>query len=93
MYPEAEEWPRNCKHADGPKNGRPVEPCGDGCPDLERGDCKPSGDLYFILEKRVTFELFENLTVVGYFGRPGVSRMGSRIEKLKPASQGEQLSG
>jgi len=47
----------------------------------------------FILEKRVTFELFENLTVVGYFGRPGVSRMGSRIEKLKPASQGEQLSG
>jgi Recombination directionality factor-like len=50
-HPEGEPWPGNYKYADGPKKGRPVEPCGDGCPDLERGDCKPSGDLYFILEK------------------------------------------
>ena len=35
----------------GRRKGQPVEPCGDGCPDLERGDRKPSGDLYFILEK------------------------------------------
>jgi Recombination directionality factor-like len=50
-HPEGEPWPGNYKYADGPKKGHPVEPCGDGCPDLERGDCKPSGDLYFILEK------------------------------------------
>ena len=35
----------------GEEGPAPVEPCGDGCPDLERGDCRPSGDLYFILEK------------------------------------------
>jgi Recombination directionality factor-like len=50
-HTEGEPWPGNYKYADGPKKGQPVEPCGDGCPDLERGDCKPSGDLYFILEK------------------------------------------
>jgi Recombination directionality factor-like len=50
-HPEGEPWPGNYKYADGPKKGRSVEPCGEGCPDLERGDCKPSGDLYFILEK------------------------------------------
>lgn len=50
-HPEGESWPANYKYIDGPKKGQPVEPCGDGCPDLERGDCRPSGDLYFILEK------------------------------------------
>ncbi len=50
-HPEGEAWPGNYKYLDGPKKGQPVEPCGDGCPDLERGDCRPSGDLYFILEK------------------------------------------
>ncbi len=50
-HPEGEPWPGNYKYADGPKKGQPVESCGEGCPDLERGDCKPSGDLYFILEK------------------------------------------
>ncbi len=50
-HPEGEPWPGNYKYTDGAKKGQPVEPCGDGCPDLERGDCRPSGDLYFILEK------------------------------------------
>ena len=50
-HPEGEPWPGNYRYLDGPKKGQPVEPCGDGCPDLERGDCKPSGDLYFLLEK------------------------------------------
>jgi Recombination directionality factor-like len=53
-HPEGEPWPGNYKYADGAKKGQPVEPCGDGCPDLERGNCKPSGDLYFILEKYPT---------------------------------------
>jgi hypothetical protein len=47
-HPEGEPWP-------GPQRVHCVPPCGDGCPDLERGDCKPSGDLYFILEKFPTF--------------------------------------
>ena len=50
-HPEGEPWPGNYKYVEGPKKGQAVEPCGDGCPDLERGDCRPSGDLYFILEK------------------------------------------
>jgi hypothetical protein len=41
-HPEGEEWP---------PRGTKIPGCGDGCPDLERGDCKPSGDLYFILDK------------------------------------------
>ena len=49
-HPEGEPWPGKYKYTDGPNKGQSVEPCGDGCPDLERGDCRPSGDLYFILE-------------------------------------------
>lgn len=30
---------------------RPIEGCGEGCPELESGKCGPSADLYFILEK------------------------------------------
>lgn len=54
-HPEGEPWPGNYKYLDGPKKGQPVEPCGEGCPDLEGGDCGPSGDLYFILEKFPVF--------------------------------------
>jgi hypothetical protein len=50
-HPEGESWPGSYKYVDGSKKGQPVPPCGDGCPDLERGDCRPSGDLYFMLEK------------------------------------------
>jgi len=50
-HPEGEPWPGKYHYTEGPNKGQPVEPCGDGCPDLERGDCKPSGDLYFMLER------------------------------------------
>jgi len=50
-HQEGEPWPGKYRYTEGPRKGQVVEPCGDGCPDLERGDCKPSGDLYFILEK------------------------------------------
>lgn len=30
-------------------NGEPWKPCGRECPDLQQGDCKASGDLYFSL--------------------------------------------
>jgi hypothetical protein len=51
QHPEGEDWPGQYKYAGGPKKDQPYESCGDGCPDLERGDCRPSGDLYFRLEK------------------------------------------
>jgi hypothetical protein len=54
-HPEGEPWPGNYKYSNGEKKGQPVEPCGDACPDLEAGRCKPSGDLYFILEKYPSF--------------------------------------
>ncbi len=50
-HPEGEPWPGTYKYVDGPMKGQPVPSCGDACPDLERGDCRPSGDLYFMLEK------------------------------------------
>ena len=50
-HPEGEPWPGERKYLDGPQKGQPVESCGAGCPELESGNCGPSGDLYFILEK------------------------------------------
>jgi hypothetical protein len=50
-HPEGEPWPGDRKYLAGPQKGQPVEGCGAGCPELESGNCGPSGDLYFILEK------------------------------------------
>lgn len=50
-HPEGESWPDNHKYPDGPKQGQPIEGCGEGCPELDSGKCGPSADLYFILEK------------------------------------------
>jgi hypothetical protein len=50
-HPEGEPWPGPYKYSTGDMKGKPVEPCGDGCPDLEAGRCKPSADLYFQLDK------------------------------------------
>lgn len=49
--PQGEAWPGEYKFIGGPRKGEPLPLCGEGCPDLKRGDCRPSGDLYFILEK------------------------------------------
>jgi hypothetical protein len=50
-HPEGERWPGERRYLAGPQEGQPVEGCGAGCPELESGNCGPSGDLYFILEK------------------------------------------
>jgi hypothetical protein len=50
-HPEGESWPGNHKYVDGPREGQPIEACGEGCPDLESGKCGPSADIYFMLEK------------------------------------------
>jgi hypothetical protein len=49
--PQGEPWPGDYKFIGGPRKGEPLPLCGEACPDLKRGDCRPSGDLYFILEK------------------------------------------
>jgi recombination directionality factor gp3-like protein len=50
-HPEGKPWPGERKYLGGPQKGQPVESCGAGCPALESGNCGPSGDLYFILER------------------------------------------
>jgi len=88
-HPEGEEWPGSYKYVDGPKKGQPVEPCGDGCPDLERGDCKPSGDLYFILEKFPTFGVICRLHTSSYRSIRNLSNGLMQIRRLN----GGSLSG
>jgi len=88
-HPEGEDWPANYKYIDGPKKGQPVEPCGDGCPDLERGDCKPSGDLYFILEKFPTFGAICRLHTSSYRSIRNLSNGLMQIRRLN----GGRLTG
>ena len=88
-HPEGEDWPGNYKYVDGHKKGQPVEPCGDGCPDLERGDCKPSGDLYFILEKFPTFGAICRLHTSSYRSIRNLSNGLMQIRRLN----GGSLSG
>jgi hypothetical protein len=88
-HPEGEEWPGNYKYVDGSKKGQPVEPCGDGCPDLERGDCKPSGDLYFILEKFPTFGAICRLHTSSYRSIRNLSNGLMQIRRLN----GGRLTG
>ena len=88
-HAEGEAWPGNYKYVDGPKKGQPVEPCGDGCPDLEGGDCKPSGDLYFILEKFPTFGAICRLHTSSYRSIRNLSNGLMQIRRLN----GGSLSG
>ena len=81
-HPEGEPWPGNYKYADGLKKGQPVEPCGEGCPDLERADCKPSGDLYFILEKFPTFGAICRLHTSSYRSIRNLSNGLMQIRRL-----------
>lgn len=88
-HPEGEAWPGNYKYIDGPKKGQPVEPCGDGCPDLERGDCRPSGDLYFILEKFPMFGAICRLHTSSYRSVRNLSNGLMQIRRLN----GGRLTG
>lgn len=88
-HPEGEPWPGNYKYADGPKKGQTVEPCGDGCPDLEQGDCRPSGDLYFILEKFPTFGAICRLHTSSYRSIRNLSNGLMQIRRLN----GGRLTG
>jgi hypothetical protein len=88
-HPEGEPWPGNYKYVDGPNKGQPVEPCGDGCPDLEQGDCRPSGDLYFILEKFPMFGAICRLHTSSYRSVRNLSNGLMQIRRLN----GGRLTG
>jgi len=88
-HPEGEAWPGNYKYVDGPKKGEPVESCGDGCPDLERGDCRPSGDLYFMLEKFPVFGTICRLHTSSYRSVRNLSTGLMQIRRLN----GGRLTG
>jgi len=88
-HPEGEAWPGGYKYVDGPNKGQPVEPCGDGCPDLEWGDCRPSGDLYFILEKFPMFGAICRLHTSSYRSVRNLSNGLMQIRRLN----GGRLTG
>jgi hypothetical protein len=88
-HPEGEAWPGNYKYVEGPKKGQAVEPCGDGCPDLEQGDCRPSGDLYFILEKFPMFGAICRLHTSSYRSVRNLSNGLMQIRRLN----GGRLTG
>ncbi|HEV2221516.1 MAG TPA: hypothetical protein VGR84_00790 [Candidatus Acidoferrales bacterium] len=88
-HPEGESWPGTYEYTEGAKKGQPAEPCGDGCPDLERGDCKPSGDLYFILEKFPTFGAICRLHTSSYRSIRNLSNGLMQIRRLS----GGRLTG
>jgi hypothetical protein len=88
-HPEGEAWPGNYKYVDGPNKAQPVEPCGDGCPDLEWGDCRPSGDLYFILEKFPMFGAICRLHTSSYRSVRNLSNGLMQIRRLN----GGRLTG
>ena len=88
-HPEGEAWPGNYKYVDGPKKGQPVESCGDDCPDLERGDCRPSGDLYFMLERFPVFGTICRLHTSSYRSVRNLSTGLMQIRRLN----GGRLTG
>jgi hypothetical protein len=88
-HPEGEPWPGNYRYIEGPEKGQPVEACGEGCPDLQRGDCRPSGDLYFILEKFPTFGAICRLHTSSYRSIRNLSNGLMQIRRLN----GGRLTG
>lgn len=88
-HPGGEPWPGHYKYIEGPKKGQPVEPCGNGCPDLDRGDCRPSGDLYFILEKFPMFGAICRLHTSSYRSVRNLSNGLMQIRRLN----GGRLTG
>ena len=79
---------RTEKHPDG-ELWAPPNPCGPGCPDLERGDCKPSGDLYFVL---ADFPMLGEVCRLHTSGYGSVRQLSSSIEQVRRLTGG-RLTG
>jgi hypothetical protein len=78
-HPEGEAWPGGRKYTGGPEKGQPVENCGAGCPELESGNCRPSADLYFILEK---FPSLGAICRLHTGSKTSVPNLSSAVEQL-----------
>ncbi|MGA9883482.1 MAG: hypothetical protein WBQ34_07175 [Candidatus Acidiferrales bacterium] len=78
-HPEGEPWPGERRYVDGPEKGQPVEGCGAGCPELESGNCGPSGDLYFILEKLPSLGAICRLHTGGKTSVPNLSNAVAQL--------------
>ena len=88
-HPEGEPWPGTYKYVDGAKKGQPVESCGDGCPDLERGDCKPSGDFRCILDKMPMLGSIARLHTTSYVS---VRQLHAGLQQIRKVTGG-RLAG
>jgi len=88
-HPEGEPWPGNYRYVEGPKKGQPLEACGEGCPDLARRLCRPSGDLYFMLEKAPTIGTICRLHTSSYRSVRNLSNGLMQIRRLN----GGRLTG
>ncbi len=79
---------RTEKHPEG-ELWAPPNHCGPGCPDLERGDCKPSGDLYFVL---ADFPMLGEVCRLHTSGYGSVRQLSSSIEQVRRLTGG-RLTG
>lgn len=80
--PEGEAWPGNYRYNEGDKKGKPVEPCGDGCPDLEASRCKPNGALYFNLDRFPMVGAIASIRTTSYRSIRNLSNGLMQIRKI-----------
>jgi hypothetical protein len=88
-HPEGEPWPGERRYLEGPLKGQPLEACGSGCPELESGNCGPSGDLHFILEKFPTLGAICRLHTGGKTSVPNLSNAVAQLHSWN----GHRLKG
>jgi len=70
-------------------DGQPWTPCGDGCPELDKNICKPSGDLYFILADFPRLGAVCRLHTTSY---RSIRQINSAIEQIRTVTGG-RLAG
>lgn len=70
-------------------DGEDWTPCGEGCPDLEKGLCKPSGDLYFVLAEFPRLGAVCRLHTTSY---RSIRQIYSALEQIRTVTGG-RLAG
>ncbi|MGA3168336.1 MAG: hypothetical protein ABSF14_19720 [Terriglobia bacterium] len=69
--------------------GEDWTPCGDACPDLNAGTCKPSGDLYFVLAEFPRLGALCRLHTTSY---RSIRQIHSALEQIRTVTGG-RLAG
>lgn len=67
----------------------PWKPCGDGCPEMDKGICKPNGTLYFIFKDRPTIGSIVKFDTTSY---ESIRRISSSLLQIQ-AITGGRLRG